>query len=295
MTESADTERLVEQITRRVIDALKEQQGAASACALVMHGTCAGCMLCVEKRPDVVQQLVDAGATRVTAAPGVVRVLPGIARYIDHTLLKPDATPQDVAKLCEEARAFHFATVCVNPCNVRQCAMQLAGSDVRVCSVVGFPLGATVPEAKACETECVIWDGASEVDTVINVGALKGGAYALVQRDIEAVVQVAHRNGALTKVIIEAAFLTDEEKVKACTLAKAAQADFVKTSTGFGPGGATLHDVQLMRRAVGPVMGVKAAGGIHDYATAQKMIAAGATRIGASAGVQIVQESERQQ
>jgi deoxyribose-phosphate aldolase len=216
----------------------------------------------------------------------------GVAQYIDHTLLKADATPQQVAKLCTEARQHNFASVCVNPCNVRQCAELLRGTPVLVCSVIGFPLGATMPEVKAYESERTIWDGGTELDMVINIGALKGGDYALVQRDIEAVVHVAHRNRALTKVIIEAALLTDDEKVKACTLAKAAQADFVKTSTGFGPGGATLHDVELMRQTVGPEMGVKAAGGIRSYEAVQEMIAAGATRIGASAGVKIVQEAE---
>ncbi|KPL25017.1 MAG: deoxyribose-phosphate aldolase [Anaerolineae bacterium SM23_84] len=216
----------------------------------------------------------------------------GVAQYIDHTLLKPEATADQIATLCAEAREHHFAAVCVNPCNIRQCTELLRGSDVHVCSVVGFPLGATLPEVKAYETERVIWDGATEIDMVINIGALKGGDYALVQRDIEAVVHVAHRNRALVKVIIETALLTDDEKVKACTLAKAAQADYVKTSTGFGPGGATLHDVELMRRTVGPEMGVKAAGGIRDYETAQKMITAGATRLGASAGVKILREAE---
>jgi deoxyribose-phosphate aldolase len=248
-------------------------------------------MLCVSRRPDLAQQFVNAGVARLGAAPGLRQVPTGMAQYIDHTLLKPDATPEQIAKLCAEAAEYHFASVCINPCNVRQSAELLRGTAVLVCSVVGFPLGATMPEVKAYETERVIWDGATEVDMVINVGALKGGDYALLQRDIEAVVHVAHRSRVLTKVIIEAALLTDDEKVKACTLAKAAQADFVKTSTGFGPGGATLHDVELMRRTVGPEMGVKAAGGIRDYATAQEMITAGATRVGASASVKIMQEA----
>jgi len=290
-TATADIELLVEQITREVVAVLRLQQDH-NVCTLALGGTCSSCMLCVEKRPDVVQQFVDAGVARLGAAPGLVRVPAGVAQYIDHTLLKPDATPQEIAKLCAEAREHHFAAVCVNPCNVRQCSDLLRGTGVEVCSVVGFPLGATMPEVKAYETERAIWDGATEADMVINIGALKGGDYALVQRDIEAVVYVAHRSRALTKVIIEAALLTDDEKVKACTLARAARADFVKTSTGFGPGGATLHDVELMRRTVGPEMGVKAAGGIRDYETTQQMIAAGATRIGASAGVRIVHEAE---
>jgi deoxyribose-phosphate aldolase len=281
---------LVEQITREVVAVLRMQQDG-SVCTLALGGTCSSCMLCVEKRPGLVQRFVDAGVVRLGAAPGLRKVPTGVAQYIDHTLLKPDATAEQISRLCSEAGEHHFAAVCVNPCNIRQCAELLRGTSVVVCSVVGFPLGATMPEVKAYEAEHVIWDGATEVDMVINIGALKGGDYALVQRDIEAVVHVAHRSRALTKVIIEAALLTDDEKVKACTLAKAAQADYVKTSTGFGPGGATLHDVELMRRTVGPDMGVKAAGGIRDYETAKEMIAAGATRIGASAGVKILQES----
>jgi deoxyribose-phosphate aldolase len=288
---ASNVEILVEQITREVVAMLRAQTDD-SVCTLALGGTCSSCMLCVDKRPELVQQFVDAGATRLGAAPGLQHVPAGVAQYIDHTLLKPDATPQQIANLCAEARQHNFASVCVNPCNVRQSAELLRGTPVLVCSVIGFPLGATMPEVKAYESERAIWDGATELDMVINIGALKGGDYALVQRDIEAVVHVAHRNRALTKVIIEAALLTDDEKVKACTLAKAAQADFVKTSTGFGPGGATLHDVELMRRTVGPDMGVKAAGGIRSYEAVQEMIAAGATRIGASAGVKIVQEAE---
>jgi deoxyribose-phosphate aldolase len=288
---TSDVEILVEQITREVVAMLRAQQDG-SVCTVALGGTCSSCMLCVDKRPQLVQQFVDAGATRLGAAPGLQHVPAGVAQYIDHTLLKPDTTPQQIAKLCAEARQHSFASVCINPCNVRQCSELLRGTPVLVCSVIGFPLGATMPEVKAYESERAIWDGATELDMVINVGALKGGDYALAQRDIEAVVHAAHRNRALTKVIIEAALLTDDEKIKACTLAKAAQADYVKTSTGFGPGGATLQDVELMRRTVGPDMGVKAAGGIRSYAAVQEMIAAGATRIGASAGVKIVQEAE---
>jgi deoxyribose-phosphate aldolase len=286
----SDVEVLVEQITREVVVVLRAQRDG-SICTLALGGTCSSCMLCVEKRPELMQQFVDAGATRLGGAPGLQRVPAGVAQYIDHTLLKPDASPQQVAKLCTEARDYEFASVCVNPCNVRQCAELLRGTQVLICSVIGFPLGATMAEVKAYEAERAVWDGATELDMVINIGALKGGDYALVQRDIEAVVHVAHRNRSVVKVIIEAALLSDDEKVKACTLAKAAQADFVKTSTGFGPGGATLHDVELMRRTVGPDMGVKAAGGIRTYEAVQEMIAAGASRIGASAGVKIVQQS----
>jgi len=279
---------LIEAIAREVLGML-EPQAAQRACAVVQGRECIDCKLCVEKCPQLVGKLVDGGAARIEAVPGVRNVPPGIAQLIDHTLLKADATPEEIAWLCAEARQYHFATVCINPCNVRQCSDALRGTGVTVCSVVGFPLGATLPEVKAYETERVIWDGAREVDMVINVGALKSGDHTLVQRDIEAVVHVAHRNRALVKVIIEAVYLTDDEKVKACLLCKAAGADFVKTSTGFGPGGATLHDVELMRRTVGPEMGVKAAGGVRDYETFTKMVAAGATRIGASASIKILE------
>ncbi|MGQ9501565.1 MAG: deoxyribose-phosphate aldolase [Anaerolineae bacterium] len=214
---------------------------------------------------------------------------PDLARYIDHTLLKPDATYAQIAQLCEEARQYGFATVCVNPVHVRLCAQLLRGSEVGVCSVVGFPLGATPTRVKCYETQQAISDGATEIDMVINIGALKSKDYDLVREEIAAVVRTCHNNGAICKVIIEAALLTDDEKIKACQLAKEAGADYVKTSTGFGPGGATLHDVMLMRQTVGPDVGVKAAGGIRTYQDAVAMLKAGATRIGASASVKIMQ------
>jgi len=210
---------------------------------------------------------------------------------IDHTLLKADASQDQIAQLCYEARTYHFASVCVNPAHVKLSAQLLKGSDVPVCTVVGFPLGATPPTVKAFETQQAIRDGAREIDMVINIGALKSQDYKTVYEDIAAVVRAAHAANAIVKVIIEAALLTDEEKVVASQLSKAAGADFVKTSTGFGPGGATASDVALMRRVVGPGMGIKAAGGVSNYADAQTMIAAGATRIGASAGVRIVGEA----
>jgi deoxyribose-phosphate aldolase len=213
-----------------------------------------------------------------------------VAGMIDHTLLKPAATADQVEALCAEASAYGFASVCVNPTWVPLCARLLAGSQVAVCTVVGFPLGANLPQAKACETELVIAAGASEVDMVINIGALKSGDVQLVQDDIAGVVQAAHRLGALVKVIIETTYLSEAEKIRACQLSQAAGADFVKTSTGFGPSGATVEDIALMRRTVGPEMGIKAAGGIRSAAEAQAMIVAGATRIGASAGVRIVSE-----
>lgn len=215
-----------------------------------------------------------------------------VASLIDHTLLKPDATPEQIAQLCREAREYNFFAVCVNPVNVKLCSELLKGTPVKVCSVAAFPLGATTPEVKAYEAERVIEDGAHEIDMVINIGALKAGNYELVERDIAGVVRVCHSHGAICKVIIEAVLLTEEEKIKACTLSKEAGADFVKTSTGFGPGGATVEDVALMRRVVGPELGVKAAGGIRSFEQVQALVKAGATRIGASAGVKIVREAK---
>lgn len=214
-----------------------------------------------------------------------------IASFIDHTILKPDATQAQIIQLCAEAKENQFASVCVNPTHVKLCAQLLNGSGVDTCTVVGFPLGANTPTVKAFETRDVVALGATEVDMVINVGALKSKNYEAVLDDIVAVTEAAHEGGAIVKVIIEAALLTDEEKVIACQLSQAAGVEFVKTSTGFGPGGATTEDVALMRQTVGPDMGVKAAGGIRSLQDGQAMIAAGATRIGASAGVAIVQEA----
>jgi deoxyribose-phosphate aldolase len=214
-----------------------------------------------------------------------------VAALIDHTLLKPDATATEIEKLCREAAEFHFATVCVNPTWVAFCARLLRGTGVGVCSVVGFPLGATTPDVKQYETRRAIFDGAAEIDMVINVGALKSADLRLVEQDIEAVTGPCRQAGVISKVIIEAALLSDEEKVTASTLTKAAGADFVKTSTGFGPGGATIADVMLMRRVVGDTVGVKAAGGVRDLEQMKAMVAAGASRVGASAGVRIVKES----
>ncbi len=211
-----------------------------------------------------------------------------IAHMIDHTLLKPDATQDQITRLCGEAREYGFASVCVNPINVQLCARLLADSDVRVCTVVGFPLGATPTNVKVFEAQQSIRDGATEVDMVLDIGGLKSQDHERVEEDIASIARACHAGDAILKVIIEAALLSDEEKVVACQLAQAAGADFVKTSTGFGPGGATLEDVALMRRTVGPTMGVKAAGGIHTYEEAQQMITAGASRIGASASVRIV-------
>ena len=252
---------------------------------------CTECGMCVVRRPEDAKAVVQAGARRVGAGPGTGKVGEGLAAYIDHTLLKPEATRDELAKLAEEARKHQFATVCVNPTWVALAAAQLRGSAVGVCSVVGFPLGATTPDVKQFEARRAIFDGASEIDMVLNVGALKSGDVRLVTDDIRGVVSACHAAGAGSKVIIETALLTDEEKITACTLAKAAGADFVKTSTGFGPGGATAADVALMRRVVGDEMGVKASGGVRDLEQMKAMVAAGATRIGASAGVRIVKES----
>lgn len=213
-----------------------------------------------------------------------------IASMIDHTLLKPEATPAQIEKLCAEAAEYHFASVCVNPVYIPLAARLLKGTGVKVCCVVGFPLGAIAPEQKAAEAASCAAMGAEELDMVIHVGAAKAGDWALVQRDIESVVKAAA--GHTVKVIIETCLLTDEEKVKACEAAKAAGAHFVKTSTGFSTGGATTHDIALMRKTVGPEMGVKASGGIRDYETAMAMIEAGANRIGASAGIAIVAAAE---
>jgi deoxyribose-phosphate aldolase len=207
-------------------------------------------------------------------------------RYIDHTLLKPDATAAMIDRLCAEAKQHQFAAVCVNPTWVRRAAQLLAGTGVKVCTVIGFPLGATTPAAKAAETRDAVAGGAAEVDMVLNIGALKSGELELVRQDIAAVVEAA--GGALVKVILETGLLSEAEKVTACKLSVAAGAHFVKTSTGFGPGGATLEDVALLRQTVGPAIGVKASGGVRDRATAVAMIEAGATRIGSSAGVALV-------
>ncbi len=215
-----------------------------------------------------------------------------IARYIDHTLLKPEATADQIDRLCAEALEHNFASVCVNPTYVRQCAGQLRGSSVAVCTVIGFPLGTHVTAVKVFETRQALEDGASEVDMVINVGAIKSNRWEIVTDDIRQVVEAAHAGQALCKVILETALLSNEEKTRACLVCKQAGADFVKTSTGFGPGGATVEDIVLMRQVVGPDMGVKASGGVRTYDETIRMISAGATRIGASAGVRIVQEAQ---
>ena len=276
-------ERIIERITREVLIMIREDGDLDQAAGDGDHPLSSGSYV------DHVRPVVSAGADRIAATLGVAPTDGSLGHLIDHTILKPDATQDQIAQLCYEARKHQFASVCVNPSHVKLCADLLKSSGVLVCTVVGFPLGATSPEAKSFEAQKAIRDGATEVDMVINVGALKSHDYELVERDIAGIVRVCHSGGAILKVIIEAALLLDEEKVAACQLAKVAGADFVKTSTGFGPGGATSEDVALMRRVVGNEMGVKAAGGIKTRADAEKMIAAGANRIGASASVKIIQ------
>lgn len=280
--------RLVDIITAEVLASLGHGGGASGAGADPVQCACHG--LLYDCCPTRVQGVLEAGASRLGMHAAGGR--PGdVASLIDHTLLKAEATRAEIETLCREAREFRFATVCVNPTWVALCAKLLRGSGVGVCTVVGFPLGATTTDVKQYETRRVIFDGAAEVDMVINVGALKSGDLRTVEQDIEAVATACRDCGALSKVIIEAALLTDEEKITAVTLAKAAGADFVKTSTGFAKSGATVEDVALMRRVVGPEMGVKAAGGVRDYEGLRAMQAAGATRVGASAGVRIVREA----
>ncbi len=287
MYDKTTVERIIEEVTREVLLRLNQAERPKndSGCNCT-DGSCA--QHCTEK----VKSVMQAGASRISASLGTKPQTSDVSRLIDHTLLKPDVSQDQIAQLCYEARTYHFASVCVNPTHVKLCAQLLKGSDVAVCTVIGFPLGATPATVKAFETQQAIRDGASEIDMVINIGALKSKDYRTVLEDIGAVVRAAHAGNSLVKVIIEAAFLNDEEKVIACQLSKTAGADFVKTSTGFGPGGATVADVALMRRVVGPDIGVKAAGGVRNYADAQAMVAAGATRLGASAGVAIVREAQ---
>ena len=292
---------------QRVIDIILQELAAAGAVAPARcgcHGFSSDCC------PNQVSGVLAAGASRAQAPAnthlvwgvggggasrvGVTAAGGGageVAALIDHTLLKPDATAGDIERLCREAAEFHFATVCVNPTWVAFSHRLLRGTGVGVCSVVGFPLGATTPDVKHYETRRAIFDGATEIDMVINVGALKSDDLRLVEQDIEAVTTPCREHHVVSKVIIEAALLSEDEKVTASTLTKAAGADFVKTSTGFGPGGATISDVMLMRRVVGDTMGVKAAGGVRDLEQMRAMVAAGASRVGASAGVRIVKES----
>lgn len=290
---SSDYQGLVEAITRvltsnpALITSVVGATSAGSACA-----DCTNCGNCASKKPETVRQVLGAAGGRVTAALGAKNVPTDVAKLIDHTLLKPEAKYADIDRLCDEAREYGFASVCVNPLYVERCAARLKGSGVKTCCVIGFPLGATPKEIKALEARRAIRDGAKELDMVIAIGALKSGDHRYVYEDIRLVAEAARDGSALLKVIIETGLLTDEEKVAACVLAKKARADFVKTSTGFGHGGATVHDVELMARAVDHQLQVKASGGVKGAEDARKMVAAGASRIGASVGVKIVRESK---
>lgn len=244
------------------------------------------CHCIVSKHPEVADQMIECGACRISSSLGISPAKQQIARLIDHTLLKPEATKQEIDQLCDEARMYCFASVCVNPGWVKRCAQKLHKSGVLVCTVVGFPLGATSSQSKGFETQTAVAQGAQEIDMVINVGWLKSREYDLVKKDIQEVVRNAGRRPV--KVIIETCLLTDEEKIKACLLAKEAGAAYVKTSTGFSKGGATAADIALMRKVVGAQIGVKASGGVRTYEDVVQMVESGATRIGASASVKIV-------
>ena len=288
----SDLDRLVDEITARVKARLAGAPSLAvlrtQACTSVEANSCEQCQGgCAVRKSDAARAVRDAGAQRLGGGQGLGGETPqDLARYIDHTLLKPEAVKADFVKLCDEARKFHFASVCVNTTWVPLCKSQLAGSGVMVCAVVGFPLGAMAPSAKAFEAREAVRAGADEIDMVINIGALKSRDYALVLEDIRKVVDAARP--ARVKVILETGALTAEEKIVGITLSKIAGAHFVKTSTGFGPGGATVEDIALMRKLVGDEMGVKASGGVRTQEDATKMVAAGANRIGASASVAIV-------
>jgi deoxyribose-phosphate aldolase len=275
-------DQLIEAITQEVLASL----GHAPAETADNCADCDGA--CASSCSDKVRRFVGTGTERVGFTGNGADVPSDLARYIDHTLLRPEATADDIDRLCSEARTYGFASVCVNSFWVRRAAENLRGSTVKVASVIGFPFGATPPEIKAMEARRAIRDGARELDMVVNIGALKSGDTDLVRTDITKVAEACREAGADLKVIIETAYLTDEEKVIASDIARRAKATFVKTSTGYGPGGATVHDVLLMRETVGPEMGIKASGGVRTREDVRDMIAAGATRIGASAGVQIV-------
>ena len=289
--ESQELEKLIQAITEEMLAYLGAQEGNLRGVELA-EIYCAECNercshLCVHKT----QKAIEAGAARISAGGEVASVDAQIAHLIDHTLLKPDATRDQIRKLCEEAVKFGFASVCINPWNVAQAAELVRGSEVKVCTVVGFPLGATLPQVKIYETDAVIKLGAQEIDMVINIGALKSGLDDTVEADIRGVVEASHRGGAICKVILETALLTIEEKIRGSLAAKNAGADFVKTSTGFSTGGATAEDVSLMRAVVGGEIGIKAAGGVRSFEDFQKMVAAGATRVGASASVKILEQA----
>jgi len=286
----AELDNLVAQIGAELLSRLPQTRDRKGEGLNLPDQVCPGCVQrCPQTCARNTKEIIAAGASRVSASERLTKIDPAIAALIDHTILKPEATRADLLKVCREARQYNFASVCVNPYWVPLVRAELAGSPVKICTVVGFPFGATSTEAKAAETAAAVRAGAQEIDMVINVGALRSGDQDAVKRDIQEVVKVAHSGGAIVKVILETALLDDNQKAVACMLSKAAGADFVKTSTGFGPSGATAHDIALMREVVGPEMGVKASGGIRTLQDLQAMTAAGATRIGASASVKIVE------
>ena len=285
-------EQIVQAVTEEILGYLGRLGGSGLAGFEIDDVVCPGCdQSCVEKCARKTRKVIDAGADRISAGPDVAQLDADVAALIDHTLLKPEASRDDIRKLCQEAVRFSFASVVVNPWYVPLAAELARGSPVKVCTVVGFPLGATLPQVKIYETEETIKLGAQEIDMVINVGALKSGQDDVVELDIRGVADASHCGGAICKVILETALLTIEEKVRACIAAKNAGADYVKTSTGFGPSGATAEDVALMRAVVGSEIGVKAAGGIRTLEDVKKMVSAGATRIGASASVKILEQA----
>lgn len=291
--DAQELDRLVAQIGEEILSRISVPPVGSSSKAEGLNipdSVCPGCTgRCPQTCERKAKEIVKAGADRLSASDKLTRIDPAIAALIDHTILRADATRNDILRVCREAREYNFASVCVNAYWVPLVAAQLAGSPVKTCTVVGFPLGAMATEAKRAETELAVRVGAQEVDMVINIGALKSGDQETVKQDIQAVVEAAHRGGAIVKVILETALLDDNEKAVGCTLAKLAKADFVKTSTGFSTSGATAHDVALMRAAVGDRMGVKASGGIRTLDDLKAMAAAGASRIGASASVKIVE------
>src|SRR5580698_3775513 len=283
---------MVRIVTEEVVRYLGTSERAIGCAASGDDEICPDCDLnCAEKCARKTRAVVEAGADRISCGPAVVELEAGFASLIDHTLLKPDASRDEIRKLCQEAVRFGFASVCINPWNVPLAVELVRGSKVKVCTVIGFPLGATLSQVKIHEAEEAIKLGAQEVDMVLSIGALKSGQDDVVESDIRGVADVAHRGGAICKVIFETSLLTVEEKVRGSLAAKNARADFVKTSTGFSTGGATAEDVALMRAVVGTQIGVKASGGVRTLEDLKKMVCAGATRIGASASVRIMEQA----
>ena len=293
--EQRQLEQMIQAITEEILGYLGSEK-CTDLCGLEIDELiCPGCdQRCAERCARKTRKVMEAGASRISAGASTGPIEADIARLIDHTLLKPEASRKEIQKLCEEALKYGFASVCVNPWNVAQAAEILRASEVRVCTVVGFPLGATLPQVKVFETEEAIKLGAQEIDMVINIGALKSGQEEAVEADIRGVVEASHRGGAICKVILETALLTTEEKVRASVACKNTGADFVKTSTGFSTAGATAEDVRLMRAVVGGEIGVKAAGGVRSLDDLKKMVEAGATRIGASASIKILEQARGQ-